>query len=353
MATQKQERSSNVELFRIILMVFLIASHYIHNSGILDEIYTQSFGLKTVIMTVFGMWGKPIINSFLVITGYYMCLGKTNYLKWIRFLCQVLFYNIVIYLLFVAFGITKISASGIINNVLPIKSIWTDFVSCYLIFYLLIPFINILIQSMDKRQHFTLLIILGFVYVVLGTTPKIVVTMNYISWFTFVYILASFFRLYCESMMKNKRIWIAMFCLIYSVSILSVVAGLYISYRAEMRLTYYLLEDSNKLLAVLLGFSFFGLFYNMNIKQSKFINAVASTTFGVLLIHANSDLMRKWLWEDLLKCTKFFNSQYYIYHAVICVLGVYIACVVIDLIRQRIIEKPLFKALEIYRRKSK
>lgn len=40
-----------------------------------------------------------------------------------------------------------------------------------------------------------------------------------------------------------------------------------------------------------------------------------STTFGVLLIHANSDVMRKWLWKDLLNNTGMYSSAWLIVHA--------------------------------------
>lgn len=39
----------------------------------------------------------------------------------------------------------------------------------------------------------------------------------------------------------------------------------------------------------------FLMFKNIQIPYNKGINTVAASTFGVLLIHANSDAMRKWL----------------------------------------------------------
>ena len=33
-------------------------------------------------------------------------------------------------------------------------------------------------------------------------------------------------------------------------------------------------------------------------KHVKLINTISASTFGVLLIHANSDFMRQWLWND-------------------------------------------------------
>lgn len=41
-------------------------------------------------------------------------------------------------------------------------------------------------------------------------------------------------------------------------------------------------------------------FKDLKIKQSRTINIIGGSTFGVLCIHANSDTMRKWLWGTVL-----------------------------------------------------
>ena len=69
--------------------------------------------------------------------------------------------------------------------------------------------------------------------------------------------------------------------------------------------------------------------------------------FGVLMIHANSDAMRQWLWQDLLKCPSFYESRLLPIHAALSILGVFAVCVIIDQIRKRIIEQP---AEQIYQR---
>jgi len=321
-----------------------VASHYIRNSGILDEIYaTEGISGKNLALLIFGMWGKPIINCFVLITGYYMCTSTIRISKLIKLILEVLFYNLLIYLLFVLTGYTEFSFSGFFTDLLPVKSVYTNFISCYILFYLFIPYINKLIRAMEEKHHLGLLILLGGIYVILGTLPKITVAMNYVSWFTFVYLLASYFRLYKEKWIFNRRLWGILFIATYVMSVASIGVGLYASSHFGMRLIYYFLEDSNKILSILLATSFFFLFLNVRVRYSRCINRIAKTTFGVLLIHANSNLMRQWLWQDTLRCTEFYNTPYYLPHAVLSVMAVYIACVVIDLIRQKITEYPFYK----------
>ena len=78
------------------------------------------------------------------------------------------------------------------------------------------------------------------------------------------------------------------------------------------------------------------------------LNRIATATFGVLLIHGNSNAMREWLWRGVLKNVSYFNSPLPCLwiHALLSVLGVYVVCVAIDLLRIRYIERPLFKWIE-------
>lgn len=55
---------------------------------------------------------------------------------------------------------------------------------------------------------------------------------------------------------------------------------------------YLFISDSNKLLALTASVCSFMYFKDLKIQYLKFINAIGATTFGVFLIHANSDAMR-------------------------------------------------------------
>ena len=84
-------------------------------------------------------------------------------------------------------------------------------------------------------------------------------------------------------------------------------------------------------------------FKNLNIPHIPFINTVAASCFGVLLIHANSDAMRLWLWVDTLKVPSVYAKALMPLHAVGSVLLVYAACTCIDFLRIRYLEKPFFR----------
>lgn len=106
---------------------------------------------------------------------------------------------------------------------------------------------------------------------------------------------------------------------------------------------YYMVMDSHKFLAVMTAISIFLWFKNTEMKYNKTINTLASATFGILLIHANSNTMRRFLWNDLLKNIKFYDSNYLIIHAFICVTLIYTISFLLESLRIKYIEKPFIK----------
>lgn len=150
----KKARNSNLELYRIIVMLLIVAHHYVVNSGLLDLMKVQPFSPNSIFLYLFGMWGKTSINCFVMITGYFMCTSHITLRKFLKLLFEVLFYIIVINTAFILFGYEKFSFSNIIHAY-SIVSFSEDFVSCFMVFYLFIPFLNVLIKKSQSQATFT------------------------------------------------------------------------------------------------------------------------------------------------------------------------------------------------------
>ena len=339
---QITRRDSNIELFRIITMIAIVAHHYVVNSGLLEVMYNDSLNSKSIFLFIFGAWGKIGINCFVFITGYFMCKSNITARKFAKLLFEILFYNISIGLIFLATGYESLSVTPIIKLFIPVKSISYDFSSCYIVFFLCIPFINALLHNINENQHLLLLLLSGFIYIFLGSLPGFNVTMNYLSWFIVLYFISSYVRLYPKAHHNKTKLWSILSAICTFICIVSIFVSFIICNKLGLSNAYYFVADSNKFFAVITGFSLFMLFMNIKIPYIKFINTIASSTFGVLLIHANSDAMRQWLWKDTLNNVGMYNSPYLYFHAIGSVIAVFVICVVIDQIRIRLIEVPFF-----------
>ena len=89
-------------------MLLIVAHHFVVNSGVTDVMYKNQLSANSVFLFLFGAWGKTGINCFMLITGYFMCKSNITLRKYVKLISEVLFYNIVISLLFLVFGIGSI-----------------------------------------------------------------------------------------------------------------------------------------------------------------------------------------------------------------------------------------------------
>jgi hypothetical protein len=134
------------------------------------------------------------------------------------------------------------------------------------------------------------------------------------------------------------------------IAMLSVLGMVWLYYKLGLSGGFFwFVSDSNKIFAVITSVTSFMFFRNLKLKHSRVLNTIAASTFGVLLIHANSDAMRQWLWKDTLNNVAAYSTNYLYIHAILSVAGVFAICVVIDQLRIRFIEKPLMGKLSHYR----
>lgn len=338
-------RNSNLELFRIITMLCIVAHHYVVNSGLMASegpILSNPTAWRSIFLLVFGAFGKTGINCFVLITGYFMCKSQITVRKFAKLLLEIEFYKIIIGAIFLISGYERLSVSYLVRMFLPITNVSTGFTSCYLLFYWFIPFLNRLINNISQSQYLKLLLLCSFIYIGIGSVPGFDVTMNYVSWFIVVYLFGAYIRIYDNKILSNVQLWGISTAVTFVIAILSVIAITWGRVHFEIPLnSYYFVSDSNKVLAVALAISSFLFFKNLRIPHNRFVNTIAASTFGVLMIHANCDTMRRWLWQDVFHNVMVYGSTWMPFLAIGSVICVYILCTVLDYIRIIFVEKHL------------
>ena len=338
-----KQRQSNLELFRIICMLMIVAHHFVVNSGLIGEegiLMSDYSSGNSIFLSLFGLWGKTGINCFMMITGYFMCTSKITLRKFVKLMCQIFFYKWIIFLVFLCFGRESISAKSMILLLMPFWGFNNNFVDCFIAFWLTIPFLNILVQNMKKRQHELLVILMLAIYTLFGSIPKFNVTFNYVVWFGIIYLLASYIRLYPNPIFERKQMW-GWLSFLFVILAMGSILGLRLFFGARAEMGDMFLSDCNKVFAVAIAVCSFLWFKNMNIKYSKIINAFGAGTFGVLLIHANSDAMRTWLWQDTVDVLGHYSLPLIqlATYSIIVVLTIFIICNIIDQMRIHTVEK--------------
>lgn len=325
-------------------MLMIVAHHYVCNSGLTTDDGPMSLNpnsTNTYFLLLFGMWGKTGINCFLLITGYFMCKSQITVRKFIKLLLWIYLYKIAIFSVMLVGGYENLGVVRLAQLAMPVWGLNSNFTSCFLVFWLMIPFWNILVNNMSKRQHRMLLALLLLSYTLLGSIPKFHVSFNYVTWFGVIYLISSYIRLYPSPLFGRKNLWGT----ISIASVLLAMASVAVMHRFASGKDFFFVADSNKFFAVAVAVSSFLWFKSLNIRYVPIVNAIGGSTFGVLLIHANSDAMRQWLWGHMIDCVGHYQLAFpqLASYSVASVLVIFFTCIIIDRIRIKLIEQNFFK----------
>ena len=273
-----------------------------------------------------------------MITGYFMVSQKVRLSKILRFLLEIIFYNLLAILIYNIPQHT-FSIPCLVKAVLPVITNRGGFVDTWFFVFLTAPFINKVCTGISKRRYLILLGILCFYFVINGlSSPGF--GLSYFSWGIAMYITGAFFRLHPPTI-GNKTLSAALF-----VGILWLWGGVYVGVKLQDKHIYMTYCGTLSLLPCLLAsVSIFGLFKRIPTFHSRFVNTIAGGAFGVYLLHDHSGSCRQAIWHDWLPVADFFASAYLIPMIILYCIGIYIAFATIDIIRTKYIERPLFNIL--------
>ena len=342
MSVVKKVRDSNIELFRIFLMLMIIAHHYVVNSGIMELYDFSHVSRNQMFLELLGWGGKAGINCFLLVTGYFMCKQSFTWRKFLTLYLEVKFYTLLLPVIFWTIGKQELTFQYCFRVVFcEFSSMGATFTQTFLALFLLIPFINRLIHAMDKVSHARLLVLLLLFYTIAGTF-FLNDFFEYIGWYVTVYLIGAYLRLYPIAILQDVKKCSLLVAITLALDAASILYFTYLNHSFNI---YYFVADSNRILAILSAVALFSLFRSIDLGRQRWINSISSATFGIFLIHTQTNV-REWLWYEVFRVKDFFESDYLWLHAILTISTVYVVCLFIDIIRQKLIEKPLFVWLD-------
>lgn len=334
-----RQRKSNLELLRILAMLMIIMSHYAKHSGFESSIFfTNKF-----IIDILSAFGKLGVALFILISGYFNKKMNFKVKKLLDLLSKVWIYSMI------GLIIAIFSRSELLGTVNIIKSIMPNlfglywFTSCYILIYLLSPFIKKVMDLMKKKDLKILLTLMILIWFCISIIPQ---TKTYCSEFLnclTIYMLGAYINKY--NLLENKCKKELIVCLVIILQIVLMLVIEILSLNIEKMKDYVLyFNQLNSPIILILSVVILGLFLNINIKNNL-INNIATTTFGIYLFHDNI-FLREIIWKRIVNGNAFINSPFLVIHAIISIFGVFLVSLVIDIIIENIIHKNLMKFLE-------
>ena len=339
----KKERNSSIELLRIIAMLFVVCSHFVVHGIQLDS--NTSVSIVNRIFLTFFILGNLGVDIYVLISGYFLCKQKFSIKRLIKIYLQIYFYSIAIYFIFLGFGKISFDVNSFLKSFFPIIfEVWW-FATAYIILYLLSPFLNKLIDSLSKKGYEKLLVILLTIWCIIPTFTTKIPSGNTLTTCIMLYLIGGYIRNYGIAYLEKhkdkigKYFLVALF-LFLSTSVFLNILGLYKPIFALHAAHFYSRES---IFTIFLTVMFFYLFIQYNF-FNKFINHIASCTFGIYLIHENF-LMRKFIWGGGI-----INRQFMLEHVwislVISIFVIFSVSILIESLRKKVIEKKTDKCID-------
>lgn len=326
------ERKSNFELLRIITMIMIIAGHVLNHSKIfLSRDFTD---INFIISNVINGFSVVAVNCFILISGYFGYKQEFKKEKLINLYIQVIFTSVVISFISWVFRIESLNIGNLIKTFLPVVSQTWWFISMYIILYIISPYINNLIENIDKNQLKRLILLSLIIFVVwpslsIGDLIKPINDDGGYDLYNFIllYMIGAYIEKYTIFKKEKRYLYLIVYILSMSilVSINLLISNLMNSYTAKLSYDF--------ILVYIGSISLFLFFRSLNIKSKK-INYLSSFTLGVYLIHEHP-FVRNLISRNMDRF-KLYLSDMFIIYFILIVLGIYIVSIVLECFRIKI-----------------
>lgn len=195
------ERSSNIELLRIIAMLMVVSGHYYLKGGFPDD---SLMNLSKLLLQFFGAWSKIAVDVFVIISGYFLVTQKFRWKKLVKFFSCTYFWSLIT-LAFVLFVLNlDVSQSLVIKALNPFTPLnW--FARAYLLLYIIFPALNKLIEQISEKKLAVIIGIMTIIFYVLPTAKGISLGgyLNSLFMFTNMYFIGAYIRLYADMKLEN------------------------------------------------------------------------------------------------------------------------------------------------------
>lgn len=326
------KRNSSVELLRIVAMLMVVGWHTIRDmlgNGFGDKYDMLSFNQNGMLV----LQGFVIIavNCYVLITGYFSVnSNKLKLRKCFDIVFVTMFYGAVIYIVTFVMGKHPFDIKQMIIHTFPFffDKVW--FINVYIILILLSPFINIILNRLNKVKYQILLIILLSMFSIWATffpnPPSNDLGYGIIT-FVVLYTVGGYLRLHYTN--SHKAItYLAGYVLFSMLTLANMKFG-----KNGW--------DYNSILNILSASSLF-MFFNSVKFSSKLVNVIAGSTLSVYIIHTHG-CIRPYLFTQIFALQNHLMSYMYFVYYITMILIIFSICIVVDLVLKQLFKYTIDK----------
>ena len=309
-ADKSRMRDSGIELLKVIAVVLIVISHVVltltteneyipYNDYLLDCTHATTNGTVLLLAVIrhFGALGNWIF--FVASAWFLLDSTKASGKKIMEMLLDIW----VISVLFL--GITlllrgEVSGKLFLFSLLPTTFENNWYLTCYLLFYPIHPYLNRLIAAMTQKEHLKMISVLTVLYIGFNFIKGRFFFPNMLLLWSSVYLILAYIKRYCIGVYSSAKVnGILLLCGAagaVGIVLLTDLLGLKLAALSDQLLRW--VSNFNPFL-ILIAITAFGLARKNHFKN-KNVNHIAKCAMLIYIIHENILLrtyVRPYLWH--------------------------------------------------------
>lgn len=355
-ADKSRMRDSGVELLKIIAVILIVISHVVltliteneyipYSDYLLDCTHatTNVTVLLLAVMRHFGALGNWIF--FVASAWFLLDSTKASGKKMMEMLLDIW----VISVLFL--GITlllrgEVSGKLFIFSLFPTLFANNWYLTCYLLFYPIHPYLNRLIAAMTQKEHLKVVSVLAVLYIGFNFIKDSFFFPNMpILWIS-VYLIVAYIKRYCMELYSSAKVnSILLLCGAVGavgIVVLTDLLGLKIAALSDQLLRW---VSNFNLFLILIAIAAFGLARKNHFKNKR-VNHIAKCSMLIYIIHENILLRtytRPYLWHCIFNRYGYAHLFLWVF---LYAAGWLLAALVLSLLYEKSIQKITAKVSE-------
>ena len=345
----EKKRFSNLELARLVAIVLIILYHITIFRRDADSlrIYDSGFQFGQIWAYSLQMWGLTGVGIFFLISGWFLQeVEKVDVKKVILIILAVYFYNTIDMVVSIICGFNDKSLIYNLYSIMisPLK-FW--YIPAYVFMYITAPWIRRIVKTISAEKLGRVLTFTTLVLPIFSSLFGGGITLSDCGFAVYYFVLVIWMKNNPDNMFEKHKRKILISCVLFVF--ICAMSSTLLFHRVPGRI-FEIIAGRFSIIQIITAISLFYMFMNLNIGSVAVINRLAACTLGVYLIH-ESEIVRYFIWQKLIPLGEKFSDKKYPIYVFIGLIIILIGSLIIELLRQELLEKYI-KKLSIISRLS-
>ena len=199
------KRISSIELLKLIALFIITISHTLPSGNGLYKMGVSSTNVYSIIFNIFVHFGYIGNVIFIMCSSYFFIDSDKVKKNKVTYLILNIFVISIMILLLKILVWGGVNYKEILNYLIPLTMGKYWFISCYILFYLIHPYLNKIINSLNKKNLLRLIVVLTFIYVVIQFFKPKAFYFNNLIGFIIIYFYIAYLKKYLSKFRNNMK----------------------------------------------------------------------------------------------------------------------------------------------------